>query len=398
MIEAITGRIGGGKTCLAVIRICEYIASGGRVYTNVRLRGTRDVFTEDGKDYETHVEPDAPVAVYLRKKFDWEIQHGQYNYLYESALETGFEHCIPKGLPEKKVLVVLDEVNEWFDTLDREDIKKASGIVRDTFRFLRQSRKCYIDVIFILQVFETLNNRIRDLVLFLWVCRDMQYFKVSGVPLGWMFKHMFYWQKFDRSLPRAPAQFAKWVKKDFGVFGLYDTTEFFGKDLGVLDAEKQVKFEKKVIDEGGDEMKRKHVLMLVGCCVSSLVGCVFAVLAVVRGEGAVVGKQKVIYVTNTVAVAQSPSSAVAMSSNASQRITWAVINYGCAGSVEWAYVEGRLYRPQMRVDGGTVVALDKDYIKVIGDDGLDYYIYNFRNEFAPSSVKSGGSNGQRVSM
>ena len=396
MIEAITGRIGGGKTCLAVIRMAEYIASGGRVYTNVRLLSTHDVFAEGGTDYETHVNSDSPIAVYLRKKYDWEIQHGQYNYLYETALETGFEHSIPKGLPEKKVLVVLDEINEWFDTLDRDSIKKSDGIIRDTFRFLRQSRKCYIDVIFILQVFETLNNRIRDLVAFLWVCRDMQYFKVTGIPLGWAFKHMFYWQKFDRSLPRAPAQFAKWVKKDFGIFGLYDTTEFFGKDLGILDAEKQVKFEKKEKVEEVDEMKKKHVLMLAGCCVASVVGCVFAVIAVMRGEGVAVGSQRIVYVTNTVALAQS--AALIALADSPARITWAPIAYGCGGGEEWAFVDGRLYRPKMKVDLGTVVAVDKDFIKIIGDDGYDYFIYSVRSDFAPTTAKQGGSNVKSVSM
>lgn len=397
MIEAITGRIGGGKTCLAIIRMAEYIASGGRVYSNVRFLGTHDVFTEDGKDYETHVEPDAPIALFLRKKFGWEIQHGQYNYLYETSLETGFEHCIPKGLPEKKVLVVLDEVNEWFDTLDRSDVNKKDNILRDTLRFLRQSRKCYIDVIFILQVFDTLNSRIRDLVAFLWVCRDMQYFKVAGVNLGWAWKHFFYWQKFDRSLPRAPAQFSKWVKKDTAVFGLYDTTEFFGKELGILDVEKQVKFEKKKVEEKTEDMKRKHVFMLVGCCASSLVGCVFAVLAVVRGEGVAVGKQRVIYVTNTVAVASAAGS-VSVTTNTTPRITWAPIAYGCAGKEEWAYVDGKLYRPKMRVEGGTVVAVDKDFVKIIGDDGHDYWVYSVRSEFTPTAVKTGGQNGQRNSM
>lgn len=396
MIEAITGRIGGGKTCLAIIRMAEYIASGGRVYSNVRFLGTYDVCKIDSVDktHETVVLPDAPIAKYLLKKYDWEIQPGQYNYLYESALETGFEHCIPKGLPDKKVLVVLDEVNEWFDTLDRESIKKSDGIIRDTFRFLRQSRKCYIDVIFILQVFETLNNRIRDLVAFLWVCRDMQYFKVSGVPLGWAFKHLFYWQKFDRSLPRAPAQFSKWVKKDFSVFALYDTTEFFGKDLGVLKTEKKVKFEKRKVE--GFVMKKNQVAMLVLCCVSSLAGCALAILAVVRGEGKAVGVgPKVVYVTNSVSGASAPTANAG--TNGISRIKWAMLNYGCAGDAEWAYVEGRLYRPRMRVDNGIVVAVCKDYIKVIGDDGQDYYIYHYNDEYAPSGVKGGG-NVQRVSM
>ena len=394
MIEAVTGRIGGGKTCLAIIRMAEYIASGGRVYTNIRLRGTYDLCSLESEEltHETFIADDAPIRKYLLEKYDWEIHHGQYNFLYEDSLEIGFEHSIPKGIPEKKVLVILDEVNEWFDALDREDIKKKDGILRDTLRFLRQSRKCYIDVIFILQVFETLNSRVRDLIAFCWVCRDMQYFKVAGVPLGFAFKHLFYWQKFDRSLPRAPAQITHWVKKDFRVFGLYDTTEFFGKDLGVLKSSRQVSFERK--EEKEEEMKKKHVLILMGCCASSVVGCVLAVVSFFRGEGVALGKQHVVYVTNTVAIASAP----AVSTNSIPRVSWGVINYGCAGDVEWAYVDGRLMRPKMRIEGGTVIAVDKDFVKVFGDDGLDYFIYSVRSDFAPTSVKTGGQNVQTSRM
>ena len=198
MIEVVTGRIGGGKTCMAIYRMAKYIAEGGCVYTNITLRGllvTYDIETQ--KPCFTFAS-DAPIRLFLRKRYEWEIQDGQYHLIEPESMDDGFQTVIAPGTPDKKVLIVLDEVNEWFDSLDR-DKARTDKAYRLTLRFLRQSRKVYTDVMFILQDFQTLNSRIRGLVGYMWICRDMEYFSVTGVRLGWLFKRFFVWQRFDGS-------------------------------------------------------------------------------------------------------------------------------------------------------------------------------------------------------
>ena len=371
VLEAVTGLIGGGKSCLAIYRALKYCSEGGRVYMNMRLIGMVETYDIETHKIQIYLPPDAPFCNVLRKRYKWEYQQGQYNFLIPEDMEEGFQSAIPAGTPDKKVLVVIDEVNEWFDTKDRSRINSSDDSYRRTLRFMRQSRKVYIDVIFILQVFGTLDNRIRDLIGFVWQCRDMQYFEVAGLNVGWALKRFFVWQKFYKDM-RTPIAKPKWVAKDVSIFKCYDTTELFGDGLGVIPAG-QVRtdfsglgrIQKKV-----KSMNPLQVAILVICCLSSVATSFF----ILRGHGAAVGGGgvRVVYVTNTVGV----SSGRVQGDRETSRVKWAALSYGRAGDLEWAYADGRMYKPGFRTDEGMVVSVDRYAIRLIADDGGERWIFH----------------------
>jgi len=366
MIEAVVGLIGGGKSCLAIYRVLKYISEGGRVYMNMRLVGAVEVYDIDTKKMSLVLSPDAPICRILRKRYKWEYQEGQYNYLVPEDMEDGFQSVIPPGTPEKKVLVVLDEVNEWFDSLDRSRAT-TDKTYRSTLRFLRQSRKVYIDVIFILQVFSTLDSRIRELVGFVWMCRDMQYFEVAGLSLGFFLKRFFVWQKFYKDCRVAIAK-PKWVTKDKEIFGCYDTTELFGDGLGILPAG-AVKTDFSGagrIKPKGKKMNAFQSFLLVACCCCSA----FASVVLWRGAGGVSAGSRVVTVTNTVVAA---GSSVGRSGAGS--VEWARLAYGCAGNDEWVYANGRMFKPGFRTDKGVVVSVDRYSVRFVGEQG-EHWIFH----------------------
>lgn len=378
MIEAVVGLIGGGKSCLAIYRCLKYISEGGRVYMNMRLVGAVEVYDIDTQKMSLVLSPDAPICRILRKRYKWEYQQGQYNFLVPDDMENGFQGVIPPGTPEKKVLVVLDEVNEWFDSLDRSRVN-TDKTYRSTLRFLRQSRKVYIDCIFILQVFTTLDSRIRELVGFVWVCRDMQYFEVAGLSVGWLLKRFFVWQKFYKDM-KVPVAKPKWVAKDLQIFGCYDTTELFGDGLGILPAgcvKTDFSGAGKIVKKKGQKMNKLQSALLVVCCLSS---ALCTVLMLRAGSVTVpAGVPQIITVTNTVGAVGVDRAPVPSGS-----VEWGRISYVCAGKEDWAYVNGRMYKPGFRTDRGVVVSVDRYAVRCVGEDGRDNWI--FHSEGSGSSV------------
>lgn len=371
MIEVVSGRIGGGKTCMCVVRMLEYCAKGGAVYTNIRLRGAVESKSESGKTVLT-LKRDAPFCLLLKKRYGWTYQEGQYNFIEADVMDDGFQSVVPPGTSEAHVLVVIDEVNEWFDSLDRSSLQ-TNNAYRKTFRFLRQSRKVYIDVIFILQDFQTLNSRVRGLVGFVWVCRDMQYFKVAGLRIGWLLKHYFVWQLIDGQSRQLVE--TRWIAKDRAVFGLYDTTEIFGDGLGIAE-QRKVDFREKKKEDG--EMTKVERLALFGSVGLSAVCCVSTFF---KGGGkmgfdvqSVVDKLRpsVVYVTND--VSSAASDGVDLSLQPRRSCHWASIRYCLAQGLEWAWVDGRLFKRGFHTPYGVVVDMCRDYVKCISASG-EYWIF-----------------------
>lgn len=387
MLEAVVGLIGGGKSCLAIYRALKYVSEGGRVYMNMRLTGALEVY-----DIETHkmslvLPPDAPFCCLLRKRYKWEYQQGQYNFLLPEDMDDGFQNVIPAGTPEKKVLVVLDEVNEWFDSLERGKASSDASY-RKTLRFMRQSRKVYIDVIFILQIFSTLNDRIRNLIGYVWQCRDMQYFEVAGLSVGFFLKRFFVWQKYYKDMKVAIAK-PKWVVKDLEVFKCYDTTEIFGDGLGVLPAGSvQTNFAGagKIQTIRSKKMNPLQTAILVLCCVSSA----FASFMLYKGGNGSSSSVRVVTLTNTVALA---SASGGPSAAASSRVEWAPLSYGRCGDVEWCYAGGRMYKPGFRTDKGMVVSVDRYSIRLIDESGEHWIFHNDGGQQSSFSTvaKNGGA-------
>jgi hypothetical protein len=391
MISCCIGIPGAGKSFWAVVLALKYLGSGGAVFSNIRLTGLYETGRGGMDGWE--LAPDSPAVDYLRKNYRWNYVAGreldgdwvpgQYHYLDLTQWEDDFLKLIPRGSAGKRILLILDEVNEWFDSLDGGKLK-SSDKYREMFKFLRLSRHYHIDVVFLLQDFSTLNARLRGLCAEIWKTTDLQKLRVAGVPFPFPFK-WFLWQKFD-GRGKACVKSLTWPKER-AIFACYDSFCEFGavslapgvfkSDFGALGRE---------VKEG----VRKMTWLDRACLVLALLGVYLFSRgdssASVAGAGAV----RVVTVTNTVAVASAP---VAESSERSLggvgkpwpvSVKYARISYGCAGERVWAYADGRGYMLGQRHPEGRVVSIERDCIRLVGDGGYETYIY-------PIEVSPGGS-------
>lgn len=189
MIEIFQGRIGGGKTYSAVVRMAAQCAKGGHVYTNIELN------------------PDGFVR-FVEKSFRKKITFAQVRYLNESQIPN-FQKEIAAGSMGLPVLVVIDEAHLWFNA---RDWAKQS---KEMLTFLTQSRKVSVDVIFITQACTNIDKQFRVLCQYVWAFKDIQkWFPWFPIPSILMLQ-------FDQDM-----QFLlKWyfVRKSKGVFGAYNT-------------------------------------------------------------------------------------------------------------------------------------------------------------------------------
>lgn len=159
MIEIFEGRLGGGKTLYAVERMVRYLGVGGRIYSNIELN------------------VDA-VREYLRRKFRWELQEGQYTLLQDEEISL-FHRFTSGGEPGKPTLVVIDEAHIW---LNARDWASAS---RELLTFLTQSRKTHTDIIFISQSAFNIDKQIMRLVQYIWRFRDLSQYVIPGLGIRW---------------------------------------------------------------------------------------------------------------------------------------------------------------------------------------------------------------------
>ena len=139
MIQLITGKIGGGKTVLAVERMFQYMLDGGTVISNIEL-----IWHE-------------VVKLGLKKK-GRHILPEQYVHLDLNDDSIPWHHKIPWGTKEMPVQVYLDEVHLFFNS---RDWQRTAQLHRDMLSFLSQSRKACVDVSFIAQVASTLERQFR---------------------------------------------------------------------------------------------------------------------------------------------------------------------------------------------------------------------------------------------
>jgi hypothetical protein len=214
MIQAICGTVGGGKTLYAVLQIYEALKRGAHVSTNIHLVGW---------DHKTGV-IDLSKGMFKRLATYRRIKPSQLQYLDFDAI-SNLAAVLPAGRPESRNIVVLDEVNEWFDSVDRDKIRTDSDF-RNIQRFFRQSRKVYTDIYLVLQDFQTLNNRIRNLVSHVMFSRDLANLKAGVVPIGWLLRNWFYRRLYDNQ--SKTLTWRRMCRKETYAYGWYDTYQTYG--------------------------------------------------------------------------------------------------------------------------------------------------------------------------
>lgn len=158
MLEVYEGTLGGGKSYHAVARALRYLASGGRVYSNIEL-----VREECEK--------------YVLDRWGLELQwEKQYRFL--SASDIARLHEVVKGgTREKNVLCILDEIHLYHNA---RDWATAS---RGLLQWLTQSRKLFVDVICITQHRNNLDKQWIRLVAKYWRFRDLRKWRMPGLGL-----------------------------------------------------------------------------------------------------------------------------------------------------------------------------------------------------------------------
>lgn len=232
MIEIFEGRLGGGKTFYAVERMMKYMGSGGHVSTNIRLNMPG-------------------VIAYVRKKYLWDIQPGQYIFLEDEQIPM-FHRYTPAGSMENPSLVVVDEAHIW---LNARDWGQQS---RELLSFLTQSRKCFTDIIFISQSALNVDKQIMRLVQYIWRFRDMQKFKIAGLGLTWPIPQFLRVQfDYDGSTVLDKV----FVIKDKTIYSLYYSYELVRKFPRL--AAQAVKFDGKIKSKRGFWMRMIIIIICV---------------------------------------------------------------------------------------------------------------------------------------
>jgi len=195
MIEIFEGLIGGGKSYSAVLRIERQLASGGLYIGNIKI------------NMET-------MRRRLWKRYKWTLHDDQVIQLDEHEVGAFHEYC-PHGTTEKPVLVVIDEAHLW---LNSREWSKAN---KDLLKFLTQSRKVSIDIIFISQHCKNVDSQIMRLVAWRWRMRDMSNWSLPGLGMRWPLQQILQsrYDNTDTYIDR------NWLWKDKGIFALYDTTD-----------------------------------------------------------------------------------------------------------------------------------------------------------------------------
>lgn len=165
MIGIYEGKIGGGKTYLAVCRMLAHLAKGGTVFTNVELK-------LDG------------VKRYLAKHHGVELEPDAIRILDES--ESWDFHKYLRAGSELNTLCVIDEAHLWFNARDHA---VTAATKRELITFLSQSRKLKVDVILIVQAAENLDAQFRRLAQEIWRMKDLQRFRVPLLGIGYPWPH-----------------------------------------------------------------------------------------------------------------------------------------------------------------------------------------------------------------
>jgi zona occludens toxin (predicted ATPase) len=197
MIELYEGRLGGGKTYSACVRMVDQVARGGLIATNVEI--VWDKFSE-----------------YIENKFNVVPERDQYISLQDEQIGL-FHRFTPSGTAELPVLVVIDEAHLTFNA---RDFAQTDKLYRETLTFLTQSRKVNTDIIFIAQSVLNMDKQFMRLVQFIWRFRDLAKWKIPGLGIAYPLKQILAVQ-FDYDGKTVLQR--SFIQKDKRIFGLYNT-------------------------------------------------------------------------------------------------------------------------------------------------------------------------------
>lgn len=200
----VTGKLGAGKSILAVDKIREYLAQGRRVATNM------DIFLEhlmlpESKKIITRI-PDRP----RREDLDF----------------LGRGHDEPKYNEKSNGLLVLDECLAWLNTRNWQDKSRAQII--DWFIHARKKRW---DLLLLVQNPDAIDRQLFDSICeHLVEVNRLDRMKVGPIKLPRVhIGHVYY-----GSSSSGGVKVGKWITRDNGLFEAYDTEQAFLDGMEML--------------------------------------------------------------------------------------------------------------------------------------------------------------------
>lgn len=212
MIKIIEGRIGGGKTYSATEIMAEHLAAGGSVYSNIEVnfKGMKKLV---GLRFGCDVDPD------------------QINLIEREDVQIWY-NLIRWGVYGQSVLVVIDEAQLFYNS---RDFKKTYDEHKGMLEFLTQSRKAWVDLIFITQIASNIDKQFRDLAQFRVEIRDMAHIKFP--IFGTLLKNYFAEITFDYANSaggRAKVLSSRFKRKETLVYNAYDSYAFLSPEMEAI--------------------------------------------------------------------------------------------------------------------------------------------------------------------
>lgn len=383
MIEVYTGKLGGGKSYAAVVRIARACVEGRRIYTNVALELDAWMDEDTGERHEGF-------RSYMRRRFSWELQEGQINLLKREEIEEFYKR-VPYGTVAAPVMVVIDEAPQVFDALDKQRLDE------ELRTWLRHSRKICCDLILITQKVGMLQKRIRDFCDRLWWFTNMGSWRVPvfGIKCPPPWNKYIVQQVFDMLYLKEHCG-KWWVLRDDAVFGAYRTRSLHGEE--VIHAAEPVRVDfrgsGKVAKVKGDEMKTWERGLVFATMVLSVVG-LFSVRALSRDMKALkLARGAMMVVTNSVAAPRvveekkDKGDEILPRREMERRVEFrpfqAVMG---AGESKAIYIEGREYKVGSLVPLGMVVAVSDKMVTLKNQDGGHVVIVDGLGEVDQTDVR-----------
>jgi hypothetical protein len=246
MLEVFEGRLGGGKSYSAVLRMVDTFRSGGTVVTNVDIYYHPEVTPVP----DPNPEGKAYISDFIAKYFGVVVRPEQLIKVQGEDL-LRLDQIVPSGTWAMQTLVVADEAHIQLGVRDH-----ARKEITALFNHFTQARKYFINYVFITQNALNIDARIVRLVQYIWRFRDIEKWIIPGIghasslirvlTLGILNGKYILQSCFDYD-GKTLAQ-KKWMPKNPEIFNLYDTNAILydtGRSAAVAEPLKLAKTAKK---------------------------------------------------------------------------------------------------------------------------------------------------------
>lgn len=335
IIDGVTGDIGGGKSNYVVKGGVQQLARGGIWATNIDIKVDPWYSDRYKKNY-------CGMRQVLKERFGWDLQEGQLIRLPPDCWDRVHD-LIPESRPDYPVLVTLDEALEGYDSLDRNDNGKR---LKAVLSFVRHCRHYCVNLQYLVQTLDELNNRIRSKLTKIVYTRDTDKMRVPYLRIPYPIRGCFLVQWYKKSFTGFPIWQAHEPKQKW-VFSCYDTGEkaLASVQCG-LGMASDFRGKGKV-----DDMTIGEKYMLYGSWVVASVGVVLGGYGVLRPS------------SPGVYLSVPARAAIAASANTNETLflPWSASD-GVGRGVEGVLIEGCWYRTGGTTPHGEVIAITENII------------------------------------